>query len=131
MAFRERPDLVEDLGELMLAYRTYTGLSQRVFADLCGIKEASLSDIEVGRRPCPLPIRERAEAVVERFDNDVDQVVAKAEEMLTGNDTDTVHLPVSRRKGDEWPRAVIGRAAVTSGLIVPLSSVDTSKREAG
>lgn len=116
-----RPDLVEGLGELMLAYRTYTGLSQPVFAEMIGIKEGSLSDIEIGRRPCPLPIVDRAEDVLSRFDAEVERTIEAAETMLKSGNTssDVVRLPVSKEPGSEWIRAVVGRAAATSGLIVP------------
>lgn len=114
----ERPDLRNGLGELMLAMRQYTTLSQRVFAERVGIKEGSLADIEINRRPCPIPVRERAEKVVDEFDAAVDKAVLEAEEILKGTE-DVVYLPVSREPGNEWVRAVLGRAAVVSGLIVP------------
>lgn len=114
-----RPDLKEGLGELMLAYRTYTGLSQRVFAEKLGIRENSLSDIEIGRRPCADAVMDRAEEITREFDTAVNEVIERATELLKDQPEDVVRFPVSRETGQEWVRAVVGRAAAESGLIVP------------
>lgn len=111
----------DDLGELVHAHRLYTGLSQRTIAERIGIKERSLSDIEIGRRSCPPGFLDAIAKVVDAFDADVDAAVANAQKLLdaTEDGDDAVHVRVSLRASDEWQRVVLGRAAVTSGLIVP------------
>lgn len=118
-----KPGWTEGLGELVRAHRLYTGLSPRAFADECGIREQSLIDIETGRRDTPDGLMQTVEKVVERFDDEVEQVVRRAEEMLVGKEDATVHLEVTDEYGKEWQRAVVGRAAVTSGLVFPKTPV--------
>lgn len=119
------------LNELIRAHRYYTGLSARTFAERCGIKERSLSDMEVGRRGCPMGFLDTVEKVIEDFDAEVDTAVEQAEHMLEGDDG-VINIDISRAGADEWQRAVIGRAAVTSGLILPtIVGEHEPDREAG
>lgn len=109
------------MGELVRAHRKYTGLSQRAFAEKCGLKEKSLSDIEVGRRDMPDGFLDTVEKVLEEFDADVEKTIDAAAHRLKESDAvdKVVHFDVSEDPDQDWVRAVIGRAAVTSGLIVP------------
>ena len=80
------PDFTEGLGELVRAYRRYTGLSQRTFAERLGIAEKSLSDIEIGRRDTPKGFIDSCEAVVAKFDDEVERVIRQAEQMAGGDE---------------------------------------------
>jgi len=115
------PDYRDDQGELVRAHRLYTGLSQRTFAARMRIQERSLSDIEVGRRSCPPGFIDTVAKVVDEFDADVDLAIERAESMIAANDDGTgiVTVTVSLRSRDEWQRVVLGRAAITSGVILP------------
>jgi len=115
-----RPGWVAGKGELLRAYRKYVGLSLRGFAVQCGIKEKSLLDMEVGRRDIPEGVFDTVESVMERFDAEVEQTIAQAEQMLEDNPEGVVEFRVTDEPDEDWVRAVIGRAAVTSGLIVPI-----------
>jgi transcriptional regulator with XRE-family HTH domain len=117
------------LGELVRAHRTYTGLSLRGFADRLGIREKSLSDIEIGRRNAPPKFMESVERVVGEFDDQVEMTIAQATKMIADSSAqqadDMVHFRVTDNPHDDFVRAVIGRAAVTSGLILPILTVET------
>ena len=114
------------LGELVRAHRLYCGISQRTMAARLAMGEKSLSDIEIERRDIPRGFLPSEEAVVSHFVRQVDEVIAQAEMMLRGSDEDVVYFPVSESAIDEWARSVIGRAAVTTGLIVPTITAVTS-----
>lgn len=117
------------LGELARAFRKYTGLSQHTFADRLGIREKSLSDIEIGRRDAPRGFIDSCEKVVSLFDKDVDETLAQAEEMAGGDEEKAIHFRVSDDEDDEYIRAVVGRAAVTGDdVIVPV--LDTEEHTA-
>lgn len=120
----------KNLGELVRAHRSYCALSQRVFADMLGMKEDSLSDIEIGRRDCPRGFLDSVHAVVAKFDREVEEAIAQAEDILGGIDEDNAaaHFRVTDRYGDEWQRQVIGRAAVESGLIMPILEGEYHRR---
>lgn len=120
-----KPGWTAGLGELVRAHRAYTGLSQRAFAEEIGIREQSLVDIETGRRDTPDGLLDTIAGVIERFDDEVTQCERQAEKMLNSTDpgdgsTGTVNFTVSEKLGDEWVRAVIGRAAVLGGKITPI-----------
>lgn len=115
-----KPGWTAGLGELVRAHRTYTGLSQRAFAEEIGIREQSLVDIETGRRDTPDGLLDTITTLIEKFDDEVTQCERQAETMLVEKDDETVHFTVSEELGDEWVRAVIGRAAVLSGKITPI-----------
>lgn len=107
-------DYSEGYGELVRAYRLYLGVSQRTMADKIGMTERSLSDIEIGRRRCPPGFIDSVEKIVDEYDHAVDAVVKSVESLPEPT------LPVSADPAREWQRAVIGRAAVTSGLLRPI-----------
>ena len=115
MTTASRPaDYSEGFGELVRAYRLYLGVSQRTLAEKIGIGERSLSDIEVGRRRCPKGFIDSVEKVVDEFDKAVEAAVESA------GSTVEVVIQVSDDPRQEWIRSVVGRAAVTSGVIRPL-----------
>lgn len=120
------PVYTDGLGELVLAHRRYCGVSQRTFGERLGIKEKSLSDIEIGRRPCPPGLMDTVYRVIDDFDDAVDAVVDKAEEM-GASDEASISMDVASEGVDEWARAVIGRAAVQSGRIVPTLAGEFSR----
>lgn len=111
-------DYTAGLGELVRAHRKYTGLSQRTFAEQCGIREKSLSDIEIGRRDTPPGFLDTVEQVVSRYDNEVEATIQRAGVMVEDGH-DEIEFTVSTDPDDEWVRAVIGRAAVLARTIRP------------
>lgn len=115
MTTEERPsDYSDGYGELVRAYRYYMGISQRTLAFKIGMSERSLSDIEVERRRCPRGFINTVEKIVDKFDTDVQGVVDSVPQ-----DTETT-FTVTDHPNQEWARAVVGRAAATSGLIRPI-----------
>lgn len=126
-----RPETYTDgLGELIRAHRVYLGLSQRVMADRLGMKERSLSDIEVGRRPCPPGLLDTIDEVTDLFEGDVRKVVDHAQGVQQPGLPQEIVIEVSDLPEDAWSRAVLGRAAVESGLIMPYLGGQQT-REAG
>lgn len=117
-----QPDSPPPVGELVRAHRMYIGLSQRAFATKLGIPEKSLSDIEIGRRSGTQRFLDYVIDQVDEFDEAVKLTVTAAEDRLKHKAEETVHIEVDDESEleAEWQRAVIGRAAVESGLIVPL-----------
>lgn len=118
------PDYTYDLDELLRAYRGYLGLSQRAMADRLGIREDSYRRIELGTAACFPGLIDRLNAIVEEFLADVDKVVKMAE--LTADKP--IELDVSEDVKDQWQRAVIGRAAVECGLIIPILVGDVAQQ---
>jgi transcriptional regulator with XRE-family HTH domain len=108
-------DYSDGYGELVRAYRNYLGFSQRTMAEQIGMTERSLSDIEIGRRRCPRGFIDSVQAVVDKFDKAVDVLIETCE----GNPGETV-VNVNDDPRQEWTRAVVGRAAVDSGIIRPV-----------
>jgi transcriptional regulator with XRE-family HTH domain len=95
-------------------------MSQRAFAAELGIPEKNLSDIELGRRSGSQKFLDYVIETCDKFDEEVKSCVDRAETMLATCEIETVHLEVDDRTEFEWQRCVIGRAAVESGLIVPV-----------
>lgn len=108
---------VDNWGELIRASRSYMGLSQKSLAKRIGIAEKSLSDIEVGRRDCPPGFLDTIEAIVDEFDHAVEEL----SKLVDGRD-EVLEMTVSDDPAKEWERAVIGRAAVETRLILPILS---------
>ena len=125
------PDYTDGLGELIRAHRLYLGLSQRTLADHLGMKEKSLSDIEVGRRGCPRGFIDTMERVADEFDAEVKATIEKAKTMLASASAHgSERVEVDGEPSREWNRAVIGRAAVESGLIMPILAAQYPAKEA-
>ena len=110
------------LGELINAARTYIGISKLGMAVKLGMRIRSYQRIENGDDECPPGLLDTIDALIAKFDAEVEQVVAAAEQRLAeaGNDDETVVVSVSSEPREEWSRLVVGRAAVTSGLITPI-----------
>jgi predicted transcriptional regulator len=104
----------EGYGELVRAYRSYIGVSQRTMADKIGIGERSLSDIEVGRRRCPKGFINSVEKVVVEHEDAVEKLVEFA-----GDQGETI-IEVSDDPAQEWTRSIVGRAGVTTPHIRPV-----------
>jgi transcriptional regulator with XRE-family HTH domain len=122
----------DGLGGYVLARRLYTGLSQFGFALRCGMKrQTSISDIETGRRRTPAGFLDTVDAVVETFDADVETCIKTAEGMLVHEDSDVVHIEIGDSARDEYRRAVLCRASVESGLILPIIVCSKATERAG
>ena len=127
----------EGYGELVRAYRLYIGVSQRTMAARIGIAEKSLSDIELGRRQCPPGFIDTVEKVVEEFTREVKEIIDEVSETVRNSadalDNSYTPVPTSAKvtdnPRDEWRRAVVGRAAVESGLIMPILVGNVRPRE--
>jgi len=113
------PAYTEGLGELIRAHRNYIGLSPRSMALKIGMGEKSFVDIENGRRACPPGLLDSVVHVVATFDRDVQKAVEVAES-AQATENEPFEMPVNNDPRLEWQRAVIGRAAVDSGLILPI-----------
>jgi transcriptional regulator with XRE-family HTH domain len=130
------------LGEFIRAQRTYLGLSQRELAVTIPIDRRTLQRIENGTERCPAGFLDTMGNLVETFDREVDETIDVAERMVAGkvvsqpladhlarmvdpgvlpSPTAAIHFNVQTDDDPAhvWTRAVIGRAAVESGLIVP------------
>lgn len=107
-------------GELIRAHRNFLGISQRTMSERLKIGEKSLSDIEIGRRPCPPGFLDSVESVADEFDDDVEATVKVAELWSKERGDARMDIEVSSDPEDEWKRAVVGRAAVESGRIMPI-----------
>lgn len=115
-------------GELIRAQRLYMGLSQRELARIIPMDRRTYQRIESGAEHCPTGFMDTMTNLVDTFDREVEDTIAVAERitardnaMIVGHVPSAVHFNV---QADEdlahiWTRAVIGRAAVESGLIVP------------
>ncbi|SIB68623.1 helix-turn-helix domain-containing protein [Mycobacteroides abscessus] len=127
MPDKRPPDYTEGLGELIRAYRAYTGLSPRSMALKIGMGEKSLSDIEYGRRACPPGLIDSILHVLAVFERDVEKAIDVAKSSQA-TENEPFEMPVDGDPRLEWQRAVIGRAAVDSGLILPILVGDRHPR---
>lgn len=94
------------LGELIYAHRLYMGLSQRGMARRLEFDRRDYQRIEQGRNECPVGFLTKVTALVDEFDNHVDNVVQHARE----NGGAVVKVDTDPRW--EWERNVAGRAAL-------------------
>lgn len=109
-------------GEYVRALRVYTGLSQREMVRRIGMDRRTYQRIENEAEQCPRGFVDTMLRVVEEFDEAVETTTAAAERMLTGDEAmGAIHFQVDTDNDAlYWERAVIGRAAVESGLIMPI-----------
>ncbi|EIC63580.1 helix-turn-helix domain-containing protein [Mycobacteroides abscessus] len=119
MPEKRPPEYTEGLGELIRAHRNYIGLSSHSMAFKLGMKPKSFSDIEIGRSACPPGLIDSILGVIEEFDRDVEKVIDVAKDSQASED-DPFEMPVRDDPRADWQRAVIGRAAVDSGVILPI-----------
>lgn len=124
------PIPTDGYGEWIRAQRIYMGLSQRELATTIPIDRRTLQRIENGTERCPAGFLDTMSNLVDTFDREVDDTIDVAEQMgaigpgsakIMGSDPSAIHMNVSTDDDPAhvWTRAVIGRAAVDSGLIVP------------
>ena len=113
-------DYEDGWGELIRAYRMYMGISQRTMAERLAMSERSLSDIEIGRRRCPPGFVNSVREVVKEFDSDVEKTVRSASLGEHSSAKKLTTVEVTEDVEGEWKRSVIGRAAVQSGLLIPV-----------
>lgn len=112
------PEYVDGWGELIKAHRLYVGLTVKDMADRLGMSEKSLLDIEVNRRSCPPGLLDSVREIVEEFDDEVLFATRNAVGLLLDNqDDDFITVKLGK---DDWKKAIIRRAAVTGGRIMPI-----------
>jgi transcriptional regulator with XRE-family HTH domain len=126
-----KPPAPEDgHGELIRAMRLYLGLSQREISRVIPMDRRTFQRIEGGAEPCPTGFLDTMTRLVDTFDDEVEQTIEAAETIgalspenakIMGKPPSSVHFTVSSDDDPAhlWTRAVIGRAAVESGLITP------------
>jgi transcriptional regulator with XRE-family HTH domain len=115
-----KPGWLSGLGELVRSYRMYVSLSASAFAKEIGIPENALSAIERNHRDLPESVLGSIEALVERFDQEVKELVDVSLKDI-GDEDMTLEIKVSKEPEDAWARAVTGRAAVhTDGAVIPV-----------
>jgi hypothetical protein len=117
---KQPSDYAQGWGELIRAHRVYIGISQRTLAGKLQMSERSLSDIEVGRRACPPGFLNAVQEVAQQFYGDVKKVTDAADDDLVASSGGWFELPVSADPKQEWTRAVVARAAVENGNIMPV-----------
>lgn len=127
MPDKRPPEYTEGLGELIRAHRNYIGISGHSMAYRLRMKPKSLSDIELGYAACPPGFLDTILAIVEEFDREVEKAVDVAKSAKATED-DLFEMPVREDPRADWQRAVIGRAAVDSGLILPILVGDRHPR---
>lgn len=118
---KQPPDYADGWGELIRSHRAYIGISQRTMAKKLNMNERSLSDIEVGRRSCPPGFLNAVQEITQGFYADVRRVMAVADTALADaeDNFEFYEIPVFADPKLEWERAVISRAAVENGNIMP------------
>lgn len=122
------PEYTEGHGELIRALRLYTGLSQREMARRIGRERRDYQRIENGQDACPAEFLAAMQKMANQFDNAVDVVIAAAEQMRSEG-RGFVHLQVLGDDFAAWERAVVGRAAVETGFIMPTLVGKLGQRE--
>lgn len=129
------------LGELVRAQRLYLGLSQRELSRQIPMDRRTYQRIEGGTVPCPTGFLNTMSTLIDTFDREVEQTIEVAERMgaigpgsakIMDVDPSAVHFRVDAEEdiAHVWTRAVIGRAAVDSGLIMPTLVSDMNITEA-
>lgn len=122
-------------GELIRAKRLYMGLSQRELSRTIPIDRRTYQRIESGAERCPRGFLDTMDNLCDVFDKEVESTIEAAEGMgaIKPDNAEIMDMPASaihfRVDADEdpahiWTRAVIGRAAVESGLIMPTLASD-------
>lgn len=119
-------------GELIRAQRLYMGLSQRELARTIPMDRRTYQRIESGTEPCPTGFLDTMSNLVDVFDREVDETINAAEKIVGVDGIASVHFRVStdEEPAHVWTRAVIGRAAVESGLITPTVDSDVEAQSA-
>lgn len=121
-------------GELVRAHRLYVGLTKDAMAHKLEMNPTSYERIENGVNMCPAGFIDTLNELSDAFDGEVSDVISEAKLKLPpGNNSATaVSVDVDPKTWDAWNRAVLGRAAIESGLIMPiLVGIDKPQRRAG
>lgn len=115
-------------GEMIRAQRLYMGLSQRELARTIPMDRRTYQRIEGGAEPCPTGFLDTMAELVSTFDREVEDTIDAAEK-ITLSAKPPVHFKVVADDDPAhiWTRAVIGRAAVESGLILPTTNTDDTE----
>jgi len=127
MSQKQPPEYTDGWGELIRAHRSYIGVSQRTMAEKLKMNERSLSDIEVGRRSCPPGFLNAVQEVSQDFYSDVAKLIKTADAALEESDCEDefwFEVPTTDNPHREWCRAVVSRAAVEGGNIMPILALD-------
>jgi transcriptional regulator with XRE-family HTH domain len=119
MSDKQPEDYADGWGELIRAHRAYIGVSQRTMATKLNMSERSLSDIEIGRRSCPPGFLNAVQEITQRFYDSVTLMRRHADDALNDAEFEFYEIPVFIDPKMEWERAVIDRAAVEGGNIMP------------
>lgn len=127
MPDKRPPAYTDGLGELIRAHRNYIGISGHSMAYRLRMKPKSLSDIELGYAACPPGFLDTVLGIVEEFDRDVEKAIDAAKSSQS-TEENPFEMPVRDDPRADWQRAVIGRAAVDSGLILPILVGDRQPR---
>ncbi|SKN10925.1 Uncharacterised protein [Mycobacteroides abscessus subsp. massiliense] len=127
MPEKRPPAYTDGLGELIRAHRNYIGISGHSMAYRLGMRPKSLSDIELGYAACPPGFLDTILGIVEEFDKDVEKAVDVAKS-AQATEEEPFEMPVREDPRADWQRAVIGRAAVDSGVILPILVGDRQPR---
>lgn len=129
---RDPADYTEGLGELVRAYRKYLSISQHCMAERLGMSERSFSDIETGRRLCPPGFLDSIRRLVSAFDSDVAQAVRAARDAAAAQEPPgkAMTVDIGDKPDGDWAYAVLCRAAVTGGLLVPVRKVSRQETRA-
>lgn len=120
MSEKRPPEYYLGYGELLRSYRLAMSLSLRGMAEKLDMSERSWSSMEQNRNACPPGMIDVVSELVTQFDAAVETLIELAEARGATADN-PMHIPVDYEPGDPWERAVIGRAAVDSGIILPIT----------
>lgn len=122
---RDPAEYAEGLGELVRAYRKYLSVSQRCMAERLGMSERSFSDVETGRRLCPPGFLDSIRKLVGAFDSDVAHAVRAARDAAAAQEppSKAMTIDIGDNLDGGWAHAVLCRAAVTGGLLIPVRNV--------
>ena len=101
------------LGELIRASRLYIGLSKDGMSHRLGMSDRSYERIESGERDCPPGLLDSIDALMDKFDTEVGELISDA--TAVGDKI----VPVSTEPREEWFRCVVGRAAIESKRVMP------------
>ncbi len=102
------------LGEIIRAARLYMGLSKDGMAKKLTMSDRSYERIESGERDCPPGLLDSIDALIDAFEDQVEEVITAARESATST------LEISGDPRQEWRRCVVGRAALESRALLPV-----------
>lgn len=119
-AAKNPPDYYYGYGELLRAHRMTMCLGAATMAERLNMTERSWTNIEQSRSACFPGLLDTVAAMVEEFEDAVDELIGRAEDS-GATAAEPMQIPIEYRGGNQWARAVVGRAAVASGIIIPIA----------